>query len=221
VSDDDHPPFADFDRQREAMVAEQLAARDITDEALLEVFRRIPRHRFIDPGYWDEAYADHPVRIGSGQTISQPYIVAFMTQALRAGPDAHVLEVGTGSGYQTAVLAALGCRVETVERHEELTERAAAVLEDLGLAERVEFHIGDGTLGLPEEAPYDRIIVTAAAPQPPPALREQLRPDGGRLVLPVGRTRQRLIALTRHQSEFDEEHLLDVRFVPLIGDQGF
>ncbi len=211
----------DFDALREQMVVRQLAGRDITDPAVLDAFRRVPRHRFLDPGAWGEAYDDHPVRIACGQTISQPYVVAFMTQALEVAPDHTVLEVGTGSGYQTAILAAIGCTVHTIERHEPLTERAAHVLEAIGLDDRVTFHVGDGTRGVPEEAPFDRIIVTAAAPAQPPSLRAQLSRDGGRLVLPLGRSRQQLVAVIREADTFTEAPLLDVTFVPLIGDEGF
>jgi protein-L-isoaspartate(D-aspartate) O-methyltransferase len=203
------------------MVGRQLRARDIDDPRVLDAFGRIPRHRFLDPGFWDEAYEDHPVRIGCEQTISQPYIVARMTQLLRVEPDHRVLEVGTGSGYQTAILLALGCEVHSIDRHEPLVERAAGVLEDLGLDERLALHVGDGTLGVPEEAPFDRILVTAAAPAVPGPLREQLSPRGGRMVIPVGRSQQQLRVLARAGTSWNDEADLDVIFVPLVGEAGF
>jgi protein-L-isoaspartate(D-aspartate) O-methyltransferase len=211
----------DFAELRQRMVREQLERRDIRDPLVLEAFGTVERHRFIEPSSWDEAYEDHPVRIGCDQTISQPYIVALMTQALQAEPGQRVLEIGTGSGYQTAILAAMGLEVHTLERHEPLLERAAAVLSDLGLDERVAYLLGDGTLGHPEAAPYDRIIVTAAAPEVPPALREQLSPEGGVMVLPVGRGSQELLRLRREGESLERESLLPVVFVPLVGEQGF
>ncbi|MBN1256535.1 MAG: protein-L-isoaspartate O-methyltransferase, partial [Planctomycetes bacterium] len=161
----------DFETQRAEMVKNQLQARDIVDERVLEAFLAVERHKFIDASYHGQAYADHPVHIGCGQTISQPYVVAYMTQELRVSEGMRVLEVGTGSGYQTAILAVLGCQVYTIERHEDLTERASTILQELELDANVEFFVGDGTVGVPEEAPFDRIIVTAAAPSIPLPLK--------------------------------------------------
>ena len=212
----------DFESGRETMLRDHLQARGIGDPKLLAAFRAVPRHRFMDPHHWEEAYGDHPVSIDCGQTISQPYIVALMTQLLRLAPGRAVLEIGTGSGYQTAILAAMGARVFTVERHEALTERAAAILEDLGLDGDVEFHVGDGSLGLPERAPFDRILVTAAAPKVPSQLCAQLNPDGGLLVIPSGeRGHQKLITVERKGDRFSEAAGLDVIFVPLVGEAGF
>jgi len=218
---DTHNPGYDFEQQRDDMVRRQLAGRDIADERVLAAFREVPRHRFIDPAAWDEAYDDHPVGIGKGQTISQPYIVALMTQLLEVQPGMKVLEVGTGSGYQAAILAQLGATVHGVERHEALTREARAALDDLGLGDRVFLHVADGTLGLPHEAPYDRIIVTAAAPGVPEALKQQLSPGQGRMVLPVGRAHQQLTVVIRDGEDFRVEPKLAVMFVPLIGEQGF
>ncbi|MFH0911508.1 MAG: protein-L-isoaspartate(D-aspartate) O-methyltransferase [Planctomycetota bacterium] len=211
----------DFDGLCERMVRTQLKARGIADPRLLDAFRAIPRHRFVDPGHWDEAYEDHPVPIEKGQTISQPYVVAYMTELLAVEEGMRVLEVGTGSGYQAAILAHLGATVHTVERHEALTARAAAAIEETGYGDRVVFHIGDGSLGLPEEAPFDRIIVTAAAPAVPEALKDELSTRGGRLVIPVGRSHQRLVLCIREGETCRQEESLPVIFVPLIGENAF
>ncbi|MHC4884928.1 MAG: protein-L-isoaspartate(D-aspartate) O-methyltransferase [Planctomycetota bacterium] len=210
----------DFEGQRSRMVEVDLKGRDISDPLVLQAFARVPRHCFVDPGLYPQAYADHPLSIGCGQTISQPYIVALMTQLLAPEPGLRVLEVGTGSGYQTAILAALGLDVVTIERHEPLTERACQLLEKLDLDGRVEFLVGDGSLGAPEEEPFDRILVTAAAPQVPPALKDQLSP-GGRMVIPVGTSSQHLLILRREGDTFRQETHIPVLFVPLIGEEGF
>ena len=201
---------------REAMVEEQIAQRGVTDPAVLDVMRRVPRHRFVPPQYLDAAYGDHPLPIGLGQTISQPYIVALMTEALRVGPGARVLEIGTGSGYQAAVLAELGVEVYTVEIIGELADRAAARLAELGYGQ-VKVLTADGYFGWPEHAPYDAIIVTAAPPRVPPALIRQLA-EGGRLVIPVGPelAEQALLLIERRGGRVYSRTIAPVRFVPLL-----
>lgn len=209
-----------FDAQREAMVNQQLVARGIHDARVLEAMRRIPRHLFIPAELQDQAYEDHPVTIGCHQTISQPYMVALMTELLALQPHDKVLEIGTGSGYQTAVLAALARYVVTLERYAPLAERAQAVLTGLGI-KNVEIHVGDGTLGYPEKAPYDAILVTAAAPRVPDALLEQLA-VGGRLLCPVGaRDYQKLLKVTRDQEGFHYSESIACVFVPLVGRHGW
>jgi protein-L-isoaspartate(D-aspartate) O-methyltransferase len=173
-----------FARERAWMVNHQIAARGVCDERVLEAMRSVPRHLFIEPEYRYQAYFDGPLPIGNGQTISQPYIVALMSELLELLGGEKVLEVGTGSGYQAAVLAYLAGEVHTIERHASLTRYAARILANLGLS-NVHVHTGDGTLGLPEQAPFAGIIVTAAAPRVPRPLLDQLM-DGGRLVIPVG-----------------------------------
>lgn len=211
---------ADFDDEREKMVRRDIAARGITDERVLEAFRRVPRERFV----WDvdmaNAYADHPLRIGEGQTISQPYMVALMTDALGIEGPEKVLEIGTGSGYQTAILAELASEVCTVERIAALSEKAQATLADRGYA-NVRYRVGDGTLGWPEEAPFDRVIVTAGAPRVPEPLKLQLA-DGGRLVIPVGGGHgQDLFIVTREGEDFRTEKGTGCIFVKLIGEEGW
>lgn len=216
-------PAQDFDGQRRAMVEQQLRARDITSARVLDAMRKVPRHLFVPEAQRRDAYGDYPVPIGHGQTISQPYIVAFMTQALDVQPTDRVLEIGTGSGYQAAVLAWIGARVTSLERQASLIPPARARIEALApsLAGSVEIREADGSLGDPDGAPWDGIIVTAAAPAVPDALREQLR-DGGRLVIPVGsRDRQLLTIVTRHGDEWLERSDGYCVFVPLIGSGGF
>lgn len=174
----------DYERERARMVEEQLVRRGIGDERVLDAMRRVPRHLFVEEALRDRAYGDHPLPIGEQQTISQPYIVALMTSLLRLNGQERVLEVGTGSGYQTAILAELARRVCTIERLPALAMRARAVLEKLGYT-NVWVLMGNGTLGLSDEAPFDRIIVTAGGPSVPPPLFAQLA-EGGRMVLPVG-----------------------------------
>ncbi len=188
---------------------------DVTDPAVLAAIAAVPRHLFVPPQYRDQAYEDIPLPIGHGQTISQPYIVALMTQALCLRPDSRVLEIGTGSGYQAAVLAEITPHVWSVETIPELAEAARQRLHGLGY--QVAVHVGDGRLGLPEHAPYDAIIVTAAAPDVPPALVAQLGPRG-RLVIPVGEGiwDQVLWLIERHGDRLSKQHLADVRFVPLV-----
>jgi len=206
---------------RAAMVSDQLRTRGIADERVLKAMAAIPRDVFVpDEARW-EAYADEALPIGAGQTISQPYMVALMTELLDVQPDDRILEIGTGSGYQAAVLAWLGAQVTTIERHATLIPEARARLDALGLGNRVEIHLADGSLGDPAGAPWEGIIVTAAAPAIPNALREQLA-DGGRLVIPVGpRDRQILTVVTRHRDEWTERPNGACVFVPLIGEGGF
>ncbi|MFH1862701.1 MAG: protein-L-isoaspartate(D-aspartate) O-methyltransferase [bacterium] len=209
-----------FWRLRQRMVKEQLAARDIHDERVLAVMNRIPRELFVPPEMQDRAYSDSPVQIGAGQTISQPYIVALMTQLLRLKGREQVLEIGTGSGYQTVVLAELCAHVYTVERMPELSHQATEVLRGLGIA-NVSLSVGDGTQGWAEHAPYDRIIVTAAAPSIPNSLIEQLL-EGGVLVIPVGdRFQQDLKVIVKTESELKIRSGGGVVFVPLIGQEGW
>jgi protein-L-isoaspartate(D-aspartate) O-methyltransferase len=209
-----------FESERNAMVTHQIAARGVHNVQVLEAMREVPRHAFIDPGYSHLAYADGPLPIGNGQTISQPYIVALMTELMELKGDEKVLEVGTGSGYQAAVLARVAREVHTIERHEELARYASRILRDLKIT-NVQVHVGDGTLGLPEEAPFAAIMVTAAAPDVPKPLLEQLE-DEGRLVIPVGsRGGQYLERWRRKGADFSSEGIIPVAFVPLIGKHGW
>ena len=205
---------------RAEMVEHQLRRRGIRDERVLAAFLKVPRHKFVRPQDLWVAYEDYPLPIGYGQTISQPYIVALMTELLALKGDECVLEVGTGSGYQAAILAELAREVITIERIPELARRAQRVLTDLGYR-NVTVLVGDGSLGAPDFAPFDAIIVTAAAPHPPKALLEQLK-DGGRLVIPIGdRTLQELIRFVRKGDEWQEEKHGPCLLVPLIGKNGW
>jgi protein-L-isoaspartate(D-aspartate) O-methyltransferase len=210
-----------FDEQRAELVT-QLHSKGITDERILNVMGRIPREQFVHAGFMHGAYHDMALPIGSGQTISQPYIVALMTSLLQLNPDEHpsVLEVGTGSGYQAAVLALLGARVWTIERIPELYFTAQKTLEHLGI--HVSMRLGDGSLGWSEAAPFDGIIVTAGAPDVPQTLVEQLA-IGGIMVIPVGSyERQRLYRITRiSEHTFDVQESQGARFVPLVGQQAW
>lgn len=219
--DDSGPPDLDaFEYDRGRMVEDQLVARRIVDERVLHAMRSVPRHAFVPPPLRRHAYEDHPIDIGHGQTISQPYMVAVMTQILELQPDDRVLEIGTGSGYQTAVLATLAQYVTSVERIPQLAERAEEVLRSLEY-QNVDIVIGDGTLGFPERAPYDAIVVTAAAPSVPVSLREQLA-ISGRLVCPVGtRELQCLARIVRTVDGFREDESVKCVFVPLIGEEGW
>jgi protein-L-isoaspartate(D-aspartate) O-methyltransferase len=211
----------DLAAQRDRMVERQIAARGIRDPAVLAAVRSVPRERFLPPDLEEFAYQDSPLPIEQGQTISQPFIVALMTEALRLGPHDRVLEIGTGSGYAAAVLARIACEVYTIERHKELAETATWRLAQLGF-DNVFVHHGDGTLGWPEHAPYDAIVVAAGGPRIPEPLLEQLAP-GGRLVIPVGEEKaQELVRVTRRaDGSFEHEELGGVRFVPLIGTEGW
>jgi protein-L-isoaspartate(D-aspartate) O-methyltransferase len=210
----------DFQTERERMVVEQFIRRDIRDERVLSAMRRVPRHRFVPDEHRHLAYSDCPLPIGQSQTISQPYIVALMTQMLGLEGDECVLEIGTGSGYQAAVLSLVAREVHTVERLETLAARAQKCLNDLDI-KNIFVHVGDGTRGWPEYAPYDAIIATAAAPHVPQPLLDQLA-DGGRLVIPVGsRAGQILERWLREGEEFEKEQTVPVAFVPLLGDFGW
>jgi protein-L-isoaspartate(D-aspartate) O-methyltransferase len=202
--------------ERERMVVEQLASRDIVDERVLSAMTGVPRHEFVDDGLNDQAYSDGALPIGEQQTISQPYIVALTCQAMALEPDARVLEVGTGSGYAAAVLSRLAERVYTIERHQTLASRASERLQALGY-DNVEVRCGDGADGWLSEAPFDAIAVAAAASKIPTSLLEQLA-EGGRLVIPVGEQgrSQELRLITRAGSVFEERSLCQVRFVPLV-----
>lgn len=204
------------------MLEHDLTARGITDAAVLAAMARLPREQFVPRSVQPLAYADSPLAIGCGQTISQPYVVAFMTQALEIRPGHKVLEIGTGSGYQTCLLAALGAEVYTIERHEDLSYMAEQVIDRLGYGDQVTMRVDDGTLGWDEEAPFDRIIVTAAGPCVPPALADQLA-DAGRIIIPVGAERgaQELLLGQKKEGQLVLQPLLDVQFVPLVGAQGF
>jgi protein-L-isoaspartate(D-aspartate) O-methyltransferase len=212
---------SEFISLRLRMVSDQIESRGIHDARVLAALREIPRHRFVPDKLAREAYADTPLPIGLQQTISQPYIVAYMTQALRLTGQETVLEVGAGSGYQTAVLAKLARRVVTIERHPALAENAARILKSLGL-ENVDVRVGDGSLGWPESAPFDGIVVTAAAPGVPPPLLDQLSEESGRLVIPIGRFGDQVLELWQRQmGAFTRQVLLAVAFVPLMGRHGF
>ena len=202
-------------RQRERMVAQQIEARGVKDARTLAAMRKVPRHLFVPPASMAEAYEDHPLPIGHGQTISQPYIVGFMTEALHLAGGETVLEVGTGSGYQAAVLSEIAARVFTIEIVEPLASEARERLARLGYG-NVSVRAGDGYQGWAEAAPFDAIMVTAAAPKVPEPLKQQLK-DGGRLILPIGEEFQELVVLTRKGSDFVEERVLPVRFVPMTG----
>jgi protein-L-isoaspartate(D-aspartate) O-methyltransferase len=197
------------------MVRDQIEARGVADPHVLRAMRTVPRERFVPPEHAAEAYADHPLPIGHDQTISQPYIVALMSELAAVGPGDRVLEVGTGSGYQAAVLAEMGCEVYSIEIVEPLAEQAAALLARSGY-DRVEVRHGDGYAGWAEHAPFDAVIVTAAPPTIPEPLKAQLR-VGGKLVVPVGDRTQVLTVLTRTAQGYEEERVIPVRFVPMTG----
>jgi len=206
-----------FETERRRMVDEQIEAREIVDPRVLEAMRTVPRHEFVPAAERTHAYEDRPLPIGEGQTISQPYIVALMTQLAAVGTGSRVLEVGTGSGYQAAVLEACGAEVYTIEIVDALAKRAQRDLTRLGY-KKVHVRSGDGYRGWPEVAPFDAIVVTAAAPRVPPALLEQLR-VGGRLVIPVGETwdAQSLQVHVRTETGFEVHDVVPVRFVPMTG----
>lgn len=202
--------------ERDHMVKAQLLTRGISDQAVIRAMRAVPRHEFVPVEDAAEAYDDHPLPIGYGQTISQPYIVAYMTEALRLSERERVLEIGTGSGYQAAVLAQLGVRVFTIEIVEELAERARQTFDRLGIP-HVTSRAGDGYQGWPEAAPFDAIILTAAPEHIPQPLLDQLAP-GGRMILPLGKTLQKLVILTNTPAGIQRKELLPVAFVPMTGE---
>lgn len=211
----------DLRAQREQMVEQQLRARYISDPRVLDAMTKIARHAFISPEMHHLAYHDGPLPIGEKQTISQPYIVALMTQMLMLKGNERVLEVGTGCGYQTAVLCELAAYVYSLEVFPRLAERAGRILKSLGY-ENVDLHIGDGSQGLPDMAPFDAIMVTAAAPSIPGPLCSQLVPTGGRMVIPVGdRKNQHLHLVQRIGNRCRVSQKIPVRFVPLVGRYGF
>jgi protein-L-isoaspartate(D-aspartate) O-methyltransferase len=210
----------DYLRAREKMVEEQVVARGIKNPRLLAAMRKIPRHLFVDPGLLQRAYDDSSLPIGAKQTVSQPYMAARMTEALELSGEEKVLEIGTGSGYQAALLAELSFNVFSVEKIRALAVKARAVLDRLQY-HNIAIQVGDGTIGWPEHAPFDAIMVTAGAPDLPRPLIEQLA-VGGRLVIPVGDDEsQALVRVTRHPSKFEEEQLGDCRFVKLWGKFGW
>ena len=210
------PVSDDTTQLRDAMVRQQIEARGVRHRPTLEAMRKVPRHEFVPPGQSAGAYADHPLPIGHRQTISQPYIVAFMTEALDLEAGDRVLEIGTGSGYQAAVLAEIVEEVYTIEIVEPLARESGERLERLGYT-NVHVRAGDGYRGWPEQAPFDAIIVTAAAPRIPEMLKEQLA-SGGRLIIPVGDDIQELRLLIRRGDRFEEKSVLPVRFVPMTGE---
>jgi protein-L-isoaspartate(D-aspartate) O-methyltransferase len=203
------------------MVESQLRQRGIHDERLLAAMNTVPRHEFVNQRDWSEAYADHPIPIAEQQTTSQPYMIAAMIQAAQIKPEDRVLEIGAGSGYQTALLAELATQVFAVERYSSLADAARNTLERLGY-QNARIITGDGSLGLPEAAPFDVIIVSAAAPRVPQALADQLT-YGGRLLVPVGESEQQLLQLVQRHADgtISVRTLEGCRFVPLIGAQGF
>ena len=218
-SSDAGPSAADPTRQaeRDRMVERQIVERGVKDQAVLRAMRRVPRHRFVPVSYAPQAYWDGPLPIGYGQTISQPYVVAFMTEALGLRGDAKVLEIGTGSAYQTAVLAELARDVYSIEIVKPLTERAAATLKELGYT-NVTVRVGDGYQGWPEHAPYDAILVTAAPDHLPQPLLDQLA-GGGRMILPLGKKfSQDLTLIRRTPKGYERTKLLPVAFVPMTGE---
>lgn len=217
----DPDPGPRYANLRRLMVRDQLAARGIRDPSVLAAMETVPRELFVPTNLRASAYDDGPLPIGEGQTISQPYIVAFMAEALELTADDRVLEIGTGSGYGAAVLGRLAARVITIERFARLTEQARLALTEAGI-DNVEIHTGDGSLGHPAAGPYDAIVVTAGGPDVPRTLKAQMAP-GGRLVMPIGESRlsQDLVRLRKTNQDFVKDWLAPVRFVPLIGVEGW
>jgi protein-L-isoaspartate(D-aspartate) O-methyltransferase len=207
----------DFARARELMIQKQIIARGVRDPRVLAAMREVPRHLFVDPAYENQAYEDHPIPIGQGQTISQPYIVALMTELLHLKPSDRVLEIGTGSGYQSAVLSRIAREVYTIEIRPTLSEKAAERLKAIGY-DNVHPRVGDGYRGWPEKAPFNGIVVTAAPERTPTPLLDQLAP-GGRMVIPVGGFFQELKVFTKHaDGTVTENDVIPVRFVPMTGE---
>lgn len=211
----------DYAIARRLMVERQIVARGIQDFRVIEAMKRVPRHRFVEEALWNQAYGDYPLPIGEKQTISQPYMVALMTQSLELRGGEKILEIGTGSGYQAAILSQIVSRVYSVERIPALARRARLVLDSIG-CRNVNIKLSDGSIGWENEAPFDGIVVTAGSPQVPAHYLEQLA-VGGRLIIPVGdRDNQILKRIVRcGLQEYREEDLLDCRFVPLIGKDGW
>lgn len=207
---------AGWEQERLHMVRRQIEARGVSDARVLAAMRQVPRHRFVPASQRAHAYEDRPLPIGEGQTISQPYIVALMTELAALEPGDRVLEVGTGCGYQAAVLAEIGVEVFSIEIIESLATQAEAILSELGYREKVKIRRGDGYAGWPEHAPFDAILITAAPPAIPEPLKQQLKP-GGRLIIPVGQHFQNLLRVIRTTDGFREESVIPVRFVPMTG----
>jgi len=206
--------------ERERMVKEQIIARGVKDERVIDAMMKVPRHLFVDKTYYHQSYNDYPLPIGNGQTISQPYMVAVMTELLELKGNESVLEIGTGSGYQTAILALLCARVFTIERISELSFRARKILNELGF-NNINFLIGDGSVGWPDFAPYDGIIVTAGAPDVPRELIDQLS-EKGRMVIPIGgEYMQTLNVIKKHKGSILRKELFECTFVPLVGKKGW
>ena len=209
-----------FEQERKRMAEDQLIPRGINDKRVLEAFMKVPRHKFIPERYIDEAYGDYPISIGEGQTISQPYMVALMSQCLALKGADKVLEIGTGSGYQAAILAELANNVYTIERFSNLSKGANHTLQDSGYV-NIRLKVGDGSLGWEEFAPYDGIIVTCAAPSIPKPLKEQLK-ENGRLVIPMGGSFSQTLKIIRRRGDtFTEEDICGCVFVPLVGKYGW
>jgi protein-L-isoaspartate(D-aspartate) O-methyltransferase len=209
------PEGAELARLRERMVRDQLRARDIIDTRVLDAMQKVPRHEFVPGEFLNSAYDDGALPLGMGQTISQPYIVAYMTQALELHGKERVLEIGTGSGYQAAVLAEIAAEVYTIEIIPQLQDHARAILARLGY-KNIHFRVGDGYLGWPEKAPFDRIIVTAAPEDVPQPLLDQLS-EGGRLIIPIGSLSQELVIFEKEKSKIKRYTTIPVRFVPMTG----
>jgi len=207
-----------FTQRRQSMVLNQLQSRDITDSKVLQAMLTVPRHQFVDEHIRESAYNDYPLAIGEGQTISQPYIVALMTQLLELRGNEKVLEIGTGSGYQAAVLAEIVEEVYTIEIYESLSKKSEKLLTDLGY-QNIKFKVGDGYRGWEEHAPYDAIIVTCAPDHVPPSLLQQIKDDGGRIVIPVGGIWmvQTLMKIEKTGGQIKSKGIIGVRFVPMIG----
>lgn len=207
-----------FTQRRQSMVINQLQSRDIADSKVLQAMLAVPRHKFVDEHIRESAYNDYPLSIGEGQTISQPYIVALMTQLLELKEGEKVLEIGTGSGYQAAVLAEIVEEVYTVEIYESLSKKSEKLLTDLGY-QNIKFKVGNGYHGWEEHAPYDAIIVTCAPDHVPPSLLQQIKDDGGRIVIPVGGIWmvQTLMKIEKIEGKIKSKGIIGVRFVPMIG----
>jgi len=208
--------LGDYANSRARMVEKQIIARGIKDPRVIRAMEKVPRHLFVPSKYRGFSYGDYPVSIGEGQTISQPYIVAFMTEALEISPDDRVLEIGTGSGYQAAILSELAKEVYSIELIEKLGKQASETLEELGY-KNIRVKIGDGYKGWPEQAPFDAIIVTCAPEQIPPSLVEQLK-EGGRMIVPVGKVGsvQQLMKVTKKGGKTEIQAVMEVRFVPMV-----